>query len=186
MRDSVAFGKRFVCGCVLLMVSIAAAAWADERSTSKRFDAAKQNEPALIAFLKAMPKGGDLHVHVGGTLYAEYALDNAIKLKWFYNPATNHFTPENGPGRVPAAQLLEGEAGDYLSKFLDGASMRGFRPGGSGHDHFFRTFDIIGRTEDGLTTEDMNAEVIARARAQNEQYLELMTRVGPAEAYGAQ
>src|SRR5689334_19253641 len=62
--------------------------------------------------------------------------------------------------------------------------MRGFRPGGCGHDCCFRTFDIVGRSEEGLTTEDMNAEVIARARAQNEQYLELMTRVGPAEAYG--
>src|SRR6266403_939973 len=83
VRDSVVFGKRFVCGCVLLMLSITSAAWADERSTSKRFEAAKKDEPSLIAFLKAMPKGGDLHVHVGGTHYAEYALDNAIKQKLF-------------------------------------------------------------------------------------------------------
>ncbi|MCW3100620.1 MAG: adenosine deaminase [Chthonomonadaceae bacterium] len=34
-----------------------------------------------------------------------------------------------------------------------------------------------------LNEDDVNAEVMARAKAQNEQYLELMTRVGPDEAY---
>ena len=86
---------------------------------------------------------------------------------------------------MPAAKLLEGEAGDFLSKWLDAASMRGFYRGlMSGHDHFFRSFGISGSAEEGMTADDANVELIARARAQNEQYVEVMTRVGPDEAYG--
>ena len=32
-----------------------------EQRTEKAFDAARQSPPALYAFLRAMPKGGDLH-----------------------------------------------------------------------------------------------------------------------------
>ena len=171
-------------GAVLLLSVLVGMAQADERSTAQRFESAKKDVPSLIAFLKVMPKGGDLHVHVGGAIYAETLLDNALKNNLFYDPTTNQFTRENATGRVPAIKLLEGEAGEYLSKFLDGASMRGYRPGmESGHDHFFRTFDIAGSAEEGMNADDENAEVIARAKAQNEQYLELMTRVGPDEAY---
>ena len=168
----------------VLLLALIGMGRADERSTARRFEAAKRDTPSLIAFLKAMPKGGDLHVHVGGALYAEVALDNAIQNGLFYDPAANQFVRENGQGRVPAAKLLEGEAGEYLSKFLDAASMRGYRPGGdSGHDHFFNSFGIVGSAEDGLSEDDINAQVMARAKSQNEQYLELMTRVGPDEAY---
>lgn len=183
MRNSIVVGRQFVSICVVWMLCLTSVVLADERSTSKRFDEAKKDEPSLVAFLKAMPKGGDLHVHAGGGVYAEYALDNAIRKNLFYDPATNQFTTENGTGRVPAAKLLEGEAGDSLSRWLDAASMRGLRPGGSGHDHFFRSFEILGSAEEGMTSEDVLAEVFSRARAQNEQYLELMTRVGPDEAY---
>ena len=170
--------------CALIAMTLATLACADERSTARRFEAAKKDEPSLVAFLKAMPKGGDLHVHVGGALYAEYALDNALRNKMYYEPSTNQFYPDDKPGRVPARKLLEGQAGEDLERFLDGASMRGFRPGGdSGHDHFFRAFDIFGSAQDGFTEEDSEAEIISRARGQNEQYLELMARVGPNEAY---
>lgn len=159
------------------------ATWADERTMAQRFEAAKRDEPSLIAFLKRMPKGGDLHLHPGGALYAETALDDALRRGLFFDPATGQFDMKDGPGRVPAAKLLEGEADNSLSQFLDAASMRGYRPGTeSGHDHFFRSFDILGSADEGLTAADVLGEIIARARAQNEQYLELM---GGAAAPGA-
>ena len=184
MRTRMGEGVRLGCLSICLALAAVGVVRADELSTAQRFEAAKSDAPSLIAFLKAMPKGGDLHVHVGGALYAETALDNAIKQGLFYDPATNKFTKDKADGRVPAADLLKGEAGAYLSKFLDAASMRGARPGGeSGHDHFFNSFGILGSAEEGLSDDDVNAEVIGRAKAQNEQYLELMARFGPDEAY---
>ena len=190
MRNSANTKLRIKTGVVivgaLLLWSGALSARADERAATKRFEAAKKDEPSLIAFLKAMPKGGDLHVHAGGALYAEYLLDNALRNKLFYDPKTNQFNVKDGQGRIPAAKLLEGEAGDNLERFLDAASMRGYHPGTeSGHDHFFRSFGPAGSAANGLPAGDEDVEIISRARAQNEQYLELMTRVGPDEAYAA-
>ena len=64
--------------CFSLWMGGLSAAYADERATARRFETAKVDEPSLIAFVKAMPKGADLHVHVAGAAYAEYALDSAI------------------------------------------------------------------------------------------------------------
>src|SRR5690349_16009932 len=45
---------------LLAILLLPALAWPDERSTARRFEEARQDEPSLIAFLRAMPKGGDL------------------------------------------------------------------------------------------------------------------------------
>jgi adenosine deaminase len=171
---------------LLLMVCLSGPASADEASAAKRFEAAKRDEPSLLAFLLKMPKGGDLHVHPGGSVYAEYALDAAIRGGYYYDPKETRFYPQSAAGRLPAADLLRGEAGQYLSQFLDAASMRGWRyHGGSGHDHFFRTFDIAGTAQDAMSRVDVIAEYAARSRDQNIQYAELMFGVAPGSAYSA-
>lgn len=169
---------------LVVALALTGVAKADEASTARSFEQAKRDEPSLIAFLAKMPKGGDLHVHPGGTVYSEYALDAAIKAGYFFDPKDTQFHPETAPGRVPAADMLKGEAGDYLSQFLDAASMRGFRNyGGSGHDRFFRTFDIAGSAQDAMTRVDVLEEFAARAKDQNIQYAELMFGVAPGAAY---
>src|SRR5262249_557120 len=139
---------------VLFWGGISGTIRADEASTARRFESAKQDEPSLIAFLKAMPKGGDLHLPVGPAAYAATALDNALKRKLFFNPATSLFEEKEAPGSVSPDKFLEDEAGPYLSQFLDNASMRGMRPGKSGHDHFFRTFDVVGSGMVGMNSDD--------------------------------
>ena len=39
--------------------------------TAARFEAARADHTDLRAFLRRMPKGGDLHVHLSGAVYAE-------------------------------------------------------------------------------------------------------------------
>lgn len=173
----------FALFAIALGMAVAQSACGDEASTARRFEEARRDEPSLIAFLKGMPKGGDLHVHVGGAIYAENLLDNALKRGLFFDPATSLFETKDKPGRIPAAKFLEGDAGDYLTQFLDKASMRGYRSGMSGHDHFFRAFGILDNAGEGMSAEEPNAEVIRRAKAQNVQYLELMTSVAPESAY---
>lgn len=169
---------------VLLFTGGLPTAYADERATAKRFEAAKADEPSLIAFVKAMPKGADLHVHVSGAAYAEYALDNAIAQSLFYDPASGLFSANAAPPRVPAQDLLKASNSSLLGKFLDAASMRGWKPDvESGHDHFFAAFGFVDSAQTNRPDIDVNAEVILRALSQNEQYIELMTRVAPDSAY---
>ncbi|HEX6897254.1 MAG TPA: hypothetical protein VF146_18370, partial [Bryobacteraceae bacterium] len=61
--------------CITGVVSLAFAATvtapAVNTTMEQRFAAARKNPLELYAFLLKMPKGGDLHVHAGGAVYAE-------------------------------------------------------------------------------------------------------------------
>ncbi|HRI43697.1 MAG TPA: hypothetical protein PLL78_07305 [Fimbriimonadaceae bacterium] len=166
--------------CAALAIGLHTCAVADEAAAIRRFEAAKRSEPELIAFLKRMPKGADLHNHVTGALYSDYILDNAVNRSLWFDPASLAFASETGSGRVPASNLLTNN--QLLYAYLNKVSMRGWTPNTvDGHDHFFDTFDIIGTGLDGLTTEDLLVEVARRNLAQNVQYMELMTRCAPNE-----
>lgn len=162
--------------CLLLLTTVAAApAVADERAAARRFSQARDDEPSLIAFLKAMPKGGDLHYHFGAGIFAEDALRNAVKQNLHYDPATRTFSPTAGPGTVPAARVERDTTLRY--EFLNWASLRGLAEGSGpavGHDHFFRTFRIFGSATEGRSNAEYLVDTVQRARLQNMQYLELM------------
>jgi adenosine deaminase len=161
--------------CVFLLAPSAAVP--DQRSAAKRFEDARRDEPSLIAFLKAMPKGADLHHHFGAGIFAEDALQLAIRRGLFYNPRTGFFDAAKNADNVPAAQLQTDDQLRY--RFLNSASMRGtFEGAAGGHDHFFRTFGIFGSATAGSDPADRLIEAMKRARLQNMQYLELMA--GPA------
>lgn len=157
---------------------------ADESSTARRFERARASEPELIAFLRGMPKGADLHTHITGDVYAEHLLDRAIEAGLHFDTRRGGFTKEPGPDTVPARELATNSA--LASRCLDALSMRGCRPGGSsGHDHFFATFGLIWPAVEAMGVEGALQEVVARARAQNIQYLEAMTVVVPRAAMRA-
>lgn len=163
----------------LAIFSLAAATYADEKGAERAFNLARRTEPQLIAFLKGMPKGGDLHSHVSGAVYADAMLDAAIKKGLFFDPATSRFTTD--ATKTPAKNLLKDNA--LLYSFMNAASMRGWMGGGeSGHDHFFETFGIFGGALDAMTDSDIYAQVIGRAKAQNLQYMELMAGPVPSPA----
>jgi hypothetical protein len=42
-----------------------------ERRTARYFESLRKSPPQMYAFLKQMPKGGDLHNHLSGAVYAE-------------------------------------------------------------------------------------------------------------------
>lgn len=157
-------------------------ALADEASTKKEFESVKFNEPLLIAFLRGMPKGADLHNHVSGAVFAESMLDAAVASDLYADMATGAFTTRT-VNTVPAAQLKEDTT--LMRKFMDAASMRGNIPGVSGHDLFFDSFGKFGPALDQIDESKILAEVVKRAQKQNIQYLELMTSVAPRAAMGA-
>ena len=158
-----------------------------EERTARALEVARANPLDLHAFLVDMPKGTDLHNHLGGAVYAEswirvaaedgLCVDKATDaLLPAAKPATNPTAaPQCGDGKVPAADAFKDQ--HLYDAMVDAFSMRGFvpTPGVTGHDHFFDTFDRFGGDDaDKRHTGEWLDEVATRAAAQNEQYLELM------------
>src|SRR3974390_2146297 len=46
-----------------------------EAQTGRYFDSIRKDPNLLVAFLLEMPKGGDLHNHLSGAIYAETLID---------------------------------------------------------------------------------------------------------------
>jgi len=186
---------------VLLLAVLMAGCCSDVCSgnpgAQKYFDSARQNPAALLSFLQKMPKGGDLHNHLGGAVYAENLIGFAAQDNLCFDRASEKLKPmkECGKGNspnprdcfgAPSAQKWVPACDSLFHDMLDAFSMRDFKPHcdptnnaatgtlcESGHDHFFATFDKFGLATQGHTPE-MIAEVANRAAAQNESYLELM------------
>ncbi len=156
-----------------------------EQRAELNLQAARENPLQLRHFLLGMPKGGDLHNHLSGAVYAESWIRAAaedhlcvdIGKLVFAKPAASSGNgaehPACGEGKVPAANAFTDQ--DLYDALVDAFSMRGFvpSPGLTAHDHFFDTFGKFGGTDHRHLGEWID-EVATRAAAQNEQYLELM------------
>ncbi|MFP5248305.1 MAG: adenosine deaminase family protein, partial [Acidobacteriota bacterium] len=151
----------------------------DEARAAHAYEAAvREGPPALRAFLSDFPKGGDLHVHLSGAVYAETLIRDAGADGLCVDTVELKLAPPPCAGKLLPARELSGnlKSADQTlyDKLIDSLSMRDFVPssGWSGHDQFFATFDRFGALRDHAG--EWVDEVAARAAAQNEQYLELM------------
>jgi adenosine deaminase len=146
-----------------------------EQKTARYFESVRGQPLLLHAFLQQMPKGGDLHNHLSGAVYAESFIAYAVQDGLCIDRNTLSFTPppcEPGSNMAPAAAALRDST--LYGHLLDAFSMRQFVPGAeSGHDHFFATFGKFGLATSRHTAE-MLAEVRSRAAAGHLQYMELM------------
>ena len=144
-----------------------------EQKTEKAFDAVRNYPAALYAFLREMPKGGDLHNHMTGSVYAESYVRFA---------AENNLCADRKTLSLSSAPCKEGQV-EAKQAFTDPIlyrdmlaswSMLGWPMSGkSGHDHFFDTFAKFDKPEIGHYG-DMFAELAQRNADGNVQYLELM------------
>jgi len=154
-----------------------------EMRAERAFDAAKKlGPPELYAFLKNMPKGAELHYHLGGGIYAETFLAEAVKQQLCIDPVAARFA-QPAPGGppikepCPANTIAASEAvkdQKLYDRLVNALSMRSFvaSPGFTGHDQFFSGNRAGGPT--GFMGEWL-AEVAMRAADQNEIYMEIMT-----------
>jgi len=162
------------------------AANAGEARAARAFEAARKQGPlALRTFLIGMPKGADLHVHLSGAVYAESFIRAAGEDGLCIDPKELKFVKPNSmgcalvTGSVAASDLFahieQPSNQDLYDKLINAFSMRSYVPttGWSGHDQFFSTFAHFGGTDKRHTGEWVD-EVVSRAAAQNEQYVELM------------
>lgn len=142
---------------------------------ARELDRIREEPPLLVDFLARMPKGGDLHNHLSGAVYAESFIDYAARDGLCVDSASFQLLdPPCGAIRVAASRALQ-DAG-LRNAIIDAWSMRNFHPtpqDRSAHDHFFATFGKFGGASRAHTG-DMLAEVASRAAAQHEIYLETM------------
>jgi hypothetical protein len=161
---------------VLATCAVAAApppAARGEAATAAYLSSIRNNPSLLLAFLAEMPKGGDLHNHLSGAIYAESYLRWAADDRLCIATATLSIvlgTCDAAAGRPPAADAVRNS--DLYNRLIDAMSMRHWDPSLNGHDHFFATFGKFGLAS--VHTDRMLAEVGARAAAERVSYLELM------------
>jgi adenosine deaminase len=147
-----------------------------ERNAAARLTSVTSSPSQLAAFLRAVPKGGDLHNHLSGSVYAEEYLTwgmadgNCINMTTFGAVArTMCATAGNLP--VPMS-------GMFFNQIVRAWSMQDFMPGTeSGHDHFFATFGKFGPIA-GLHRDDSIADIATRASSENQLYVETMFNLG--------
>ncbi len=151
-----------------------------EARTAKRMEAVRNQPPALRAFLLHMPKGGDLHNHLSGSIYAEYYILWAAEAKLCVNTSTltyvlckdeSEFKPEQRTMRLASDALTDTT---LYRELIDAFSMRNHSPARKpGEYQFFDAFNKFGLATNG-NTGAMLAEVAHRAALQNEHYVETM------------
>jgi adenosine deaminase len=165
------------CLLTLLLAGVAAAQSSEQR-TSRYLESVRKQPQLLLAFVRDLPKGGDLHNHLDGAIYAEDLVDFAANGGLCVDRTSSRLLP--GPcdsceiyTAKPAARCSYGDHVLY-NQMIDAWSMRNWRPGDeSGHDHFFATFDKFGLASHTHVAEGI-AAAANRAGMDHLQYVEFM------------
>jgi adenosine deaminase len=151
----------------------------DASATAARFSAVRDDFTALRAFVRAMPKGADLHVHLSGAVFAEdliaWGAKNGLCIR------LSDMTADAGQPcdeqRPPIANALKNQT--LYDQIINALSTRNFiatprNP--SGHDQFFATFARFGAIT-GRTATDMTVERLRHYASDNVQHTELMVSI---------
>jgi hypothetical protein len=145
-----------------------------EQRTARYFESIRKSPPETLAFLLAMPKGGDLHNHLSGAIYAESYIQWAANDGLCVSQTMVLVSPpcNTASGQVPVSTALP--SGALYRQLIDAWSMRSWRfSGQNGHDHFFDAFAKFGALS-AAHPGAMLAEVASRSAKGHVGYLELM------------
>jgi len=147
-----------------------------EENSAQVFDELVDGDPdALREFLSAVPKGGDLHNHLSGSIYAETYLTWAEEGGNCINPVDFKAVY---PNQCSASNQPAPTSGAFFDDIVRAWSMKDFVPGvETGRDHFFSTFGKFGVIAGGHRYDSL-ADVALRAHSENQLYIETMFNVG--------
>ena len=149
------------------------------------FQRIRKNEAELTAFISQMPKGGDLHNHYTGAIYAENYVNWLIEIDSYVNPQTLETRcPPGKPCDSPfvrfsALQAKMKAAGAdfeiFRSKLIRLYSTKEYDQvhTDAREEHFFATFGNFGSAS-GMNYDRGLRELKNRAIAENVSYLEMM------------
>jgi hypothetical protein len=145
------------------------------QSASIYFDRIRNDEAALTAFFSQMPKGGDLHHHYSGSIYAEPILEDAISEDFYLNTSTMQVLkdrPSNGNWELFSTLKSQGQLALYKQQIMEKWSVKDYNNVDYPSDKlFFESFDkfspaIVGHFGEGLL------ELKNRALKENVSYIE--------------
>ncbi len=152
------------------------------------FNSIRNNPAALTAFFSQMPKGGDLHNHFHGSVYAETFINYAVDQDYAINGTTlevlkdipkdkngklihgwSHFSALGKQNRLPAYKQMLIQK--WSTKDYNGVS----HPSDKQFFETFPAFDIAIQTDDRFDTGLL--EMKRRAQKENVSYIETMFRM---------
>lgn len=145
------------------------------QSVNQYFEKIRNNEVLLTAFFTQMPKGGDLHHHYSGSIYAEPLLAHVIADDFYLNTQTMTLSQEKQSGSdwILFSTLQKNRELDfYKQKIIQKWSIKDYNTVDYPSDkHFFESFmkfepGLNGNFEAGLL------ELKNRAIKENVSYIE--------------
>lgn len=99
------------------------------QSTNDYFEKIRNNEAQLTAFFSQMPKGGDLHHHYSGSIYAEPLLTHAIADNFYLNTESMEVQkekPSTGSWEQFSTLKSRGELELYKQKIMQKWSVKDY------------------------------------------------------------
>lgn len=171
--------KRIIIAAALSLSMLSSIGYAKDQNsnnaqkTAKYFNTIKTNPEALQVFLNKMPKGGDLHNHIDGAVYAENLIQYSANENYCLHPKIYEVYKDPNCPKQDQLQNIPYEPALY-DRLIDNWSMRNFPINTqSGQKHFFAVFPKI----EALVVANLPkviAGIANRAARQHEIYLELM------------
>jgi adenosine deaminase len=158
-----------------------------EQNAAAHMTSIQGDATQLTAFLTQMPKGGDLHHHLSGAVYAETYLGWATTAKDCLETAAGSYYLSIDDCAYSGDVAIPASTAPLYTQAVEAMSMLSFvaTPSESGHDHFFSTFDLFGAMSGTAYHGASLADVETRAAAENEVYIEpMLTSNSTAEDLG--
>jgi len=177
LRHKIAWTLVILLSCGLTLSAQSNGKRTAEQRTAAYFESIRKSPPKQLAFLLKMPKGGDLHNHLSGSIYAERYIEWAAEKGLCVNTRTLALAVPASPSKcdteqTPASTALKNSV--LYRQMIDAWSMRNWQLSGqSGHDHFFDAFGIFGPATYNNSGR-MLAEAVKSAARGNVSYVELM------------
>jgi len=154
------------------------------QSAESYLEKIRNNEALLTAFFQQMPKGGDLHHHFSGSIYAEPLLERAIAEDFYLNLETIQVVknkPSNGNWETFSSLKNKGQLAFYQQQVMQTWSAKDYN-GVSvpSDDLFFDSFDKFFPVIDGHFAEGL-IELKKRALSENVSYIETQLSIIPCD-----
>lgn len=143
----------------------------------------RNNEALSTAFFQQMPKGGDLHHHFSGSIYAEPLLERAIAEDFYLNLETMEVSktkPEKGNWQTFSSLKKDGKLDHYQQQVMQTWSAKDYNGSVPSDDLFFDSFQKFEPTIKGHFAEGM-LELKKRALSENVSYIETQLSTIPCD-----
>lgn len=154
------------------------------QSPSLYLEKIRDNEAALTAFFSQMPKGGDLHHHFSGSIYAEPILEDAINDDFYLNTTTMEVLkekPAKGNWELFSSLRNKGQLDFYKQQIMEKWSVKDYNHVSYPSDKlFFESFGKFSPAIEGHFGEGL-LELKNRAISENVSYIETQLSTIPCD-----